>query len=691
MGRRIWDVATGNPVGVPLEHKGQVFQIVYSPDGRMLATACQDRTARIWDAATGAALFPPIVHETEVSSVAFHPDGRVLLTACSDNSLAERAAQQWEIATGKPIGPPLKHGDGVLWATYSPDGTRVATASEDMSARIWDTATGAPVTRPLRHRHWIGSVEFSPDGRHLATCSGDGTARVWDVATGEPLSAPFLHQDQKTVSSVKFRGDGRAILTAGQDGTVRCWELSLDDRSVDALITEAQVRAGRRIDQTGGQVPLSATELSTAWAQLRREETARRESRPAPSLVEWHRREARRLWAGRQGAAAAWHLDRLVQFEPGDSSLAVRLAAAYVSVNAWANVERAASQAIKSGSGDLDNLAQRAWARVYLGRPQEAGADFRQAIEREPDSATLRIGLFLTLAERGAFGEANAIWRLVVDDQDERFTDVWSTLAAHLDRLTESHPKSWWLWRARGHVRVRAGSPDQAEADYNKAIEIRSDDAWSWLGRGLARKHRGQKESALADLSKSVDLDPKISAAWAIRGELLGGLTRWDEAAESYDRWSVLGGNALAIPWYFHTLLRLYVGDQPGYRRACESMIERFGTTADGFTATLVAHGCSLGSDPGVSRDRVVDLAKRGARANPRSGLSLYTHGAALRRAGRLDEAMAAFDQAARVDPGWNGTPLIAAQRALTERALLSRPERDRGFLQRSLMGTPQI
>ena len=58
-------------------------------------------------------------------------------------------------------------------------------------------------------------------------------------------------------------------MTSGRDGTVRLWDLPLDDRSVDALILEAQVRAGRRIDQTGGEVALSSGELATAWDQLR--------------------------------------------------------------------------------------------------------------------------------------------------------------------------------------------------------------------------------------------------------------------------------------------------------------------------------------------------------------------------------------------------------------------------------------
>jgi eukaryotic-like serine/threonine-protein kinase len=675
---RIWDVATGRPATPPLVHENEVFHVVYSPDGRMLASASKDGTARIWDAATGTPLFPPIHHESEVSCVSFHPNGRYLLTACSDNSVAERAAQQWEIATGRPVGPPLKHSDGVLWAAYSPDGTRVATASEDRTARIWDSTTGAPVTRLLPHRHWVNSLDFSPDGRHLATCSEDGTARVWDAATGEPLSAPFLHQDQTRVGLVKFRADGRVILTSGLDGTARCWEIPVDDRPVDALIMEAQVRAGRRIDQTGGQVSLGDAELSSMWAQVHGEAPSGPGSEPSPrALAPWHRREARRLWADRQAKAAAWHLNRLAREEPEDSSITVRLAAAYDMAADWANVEHAASQAIAAGAGDVDSLVRRGWARIHLGHPDQATADFRRALEREPASAAFRLGLFLALAERGKLSEADTLWRLVMDDQNEPITERWNAIARHLSRLIESRPKNWWFWRARGHARMRAGQPEQAEADYRQAIEVRPDDGWSWLGRGLARKSRGQAETALSDLDRSVALEPNIPSAWAMRGEILGSSMRWDEAAASYDRWASLGGDPLAIPWYYHAALRLYAGDQPGYRRACRAMIERFGTTTDPFVASLVAHASSLGTDPGVSLDRVIDLAARAASANPRDGWSIYTLGAALRRAGRLDEGMSKLDLAARVDSAWTGTPLIAAVRLLTKRAILIEPGHD--------------
>ena len=444
---RTWDVATGRLAAPPVKHDNEVVHLAYSPDGRMLASASKDGTARVWDATTGVSLMPAIRHETGVSCVAFHPSGRVLVTACTDGTLAECEAQQWEIGSGRRVGPPLRHGDGVLWVAYSPDGSRLATASEDRTARIWDATTGAPITPPLQHRHQVCSLEFSSDGRRLATCSEDGSARVWDAATGEPISTPFPHEHETKIAFVTFRRDGGAILTSGRDGTVRVWDLPLDDRSALALILEAQVRAGRRIDETGGEVALSSGELATAWDQLRHDGSGDATFEPSsPLVVGWHRREARRLTASRRGAEAAWHLHRLAEMQPEDSSIAAQLAAACETADDWKNVALAVSRAIAAGSSDVELIVRRGWALIHLSQPALAAADFQHALEREPDSAAFRLGLFLATAERGDLTIANAHWRQVIDDQDEPRTDRWNNVSAHLSRLTKSRPEIWWFW-----------------------------------------------------------------------------------------------------------------------------------------------------------------------------------------------------------------------------------------------------
>ena len=119
-------------------HTGPVARVAFSPDGRLLATASDDGTARLWDPATGEHLRTLTGHAGPVSGVAFSPDGRLL-----------------------------------------------ATASRDGTARLWDPATGEHLRTLTGHAGAVCGVAFSPDGRLLATASGDGTARLWDPATGE--------------------------------------------------------------------------------------------------------------------------------------------------------------------------------------------------------------------------------------------------------------------------------------------------------------------------------------------------------------------------------------------------------------------------------------------------------------------------------------------------------------------------
>jgi WD40 repeat protein len=110
----------------------KVESVAFSPDGRRLATASDDKTAKIWDAETGKELATLRGHEEPVRSVAFSPDGRRLATASADDT-----AKIWDDETGRELMTLRSHEDGVTSVAFSPDGRRLATAGNDNTVQVY--------------------------------------------------------------------------------------------------------------------------------------------------------------------------------------------------------------------------------------------------------------------------------------------------------------------------------------------------------------------------------------------------------------------------------------------------------------------------------------------------------------------------------------------------------------------------
>jgi eukaryotic-like serine/threonine-protein kinase len=235
--------------------KDQVADAAFSPDGRFVAAASLDRTARVWGMPGGQPAAPVISLSSPASRLVFSPDGERMAIGCEDGE-----TRIWKVTTGEPLGLPLKHTGRIRALVFSPDGTRVATASQDWTARVWDVVTGEPVTPPLRHQASLYDVAFSPDGERVLTCSQDETAQLWSARTGQRVGAPLRHGGD--ARSGVFSPDGKDVLIASNSGRAHLWEVATGKRV--ALAMEHGSRIVHAVFSPNGALIATASDDTTA-------------------------------------------------------------------------------------------------------------------------------------------------------------------------------------------------------------------------------------------------------------------------------------------------------------------------------------------------------------------------------------------------------------------------------------------
>jgi WD40 repeat protein len=137
----LWDPRTGRKVG-SFANRGQISEVSFSRDGRLLAVGSGDGTVTIWDVHAGRPA--RVLHGPTrgVFSVAFSPAGDWLAAGSLD-----RTVTLWDARTWKTVRV-LAHPDVVGLVTFSADGRMLATASDAL--RLWDTCPGCRDPGALR-------------------------------------------------------------------------------------------------------------------------------------------------------------------------------------------------------------------------------------------------------------------------------------------------------------------------------------------------------------------------------------------------------------------------------------------------------------------------------------------------------------------------------------------------------------
>ena len=208
----IWDARTGKEqrlLEMPRRDRNatlpRLSALVFSPNGALLAgVAHQD--IHIWDLAQGKRVRVYQGHSQPVAALVFSPDGKRLATAGFQGAVC-----LWDDSSLDEVWWHLEETVGGL--AFSPDGKRLATAGHK-GICLWDVGTGK---EKRRFPGSVRSVAFAPDGKTLAAARTDGRVQLWDLTTrkirlsGVPFAA---------IEAAAFGERGRLLNLGTRDGTV---------------------------------------------------------------------------------------------------------------------------------------------------------------------------------------------------------------------------------------------------------------------------------------------------------------------------------------------------------------------------------------------------------------------------------------------------------------------------------------
>jgi len=260
----LWDTSTGKPLDGDSQMKHEtshvtdhklhpITSLAFNPDGSLLVSGDDDGKIHIWNWRTRSVIKELRGHNSidfndisskAVTSLAFTQNPGVLASGGMDG-----AVRLWSIPSFRALGKPLRNAsevDPIVSLATNEEGNMLIAASFD-SIMIWDVAKQTRIGEPIQIDllGMVRAMALSPTGKVIVIATGSGALQFWDLSKRLPLGQP-VSAHTGAINGLAFNEDGNTLATVGADGNVKMWNVATQTALGAPLTGHTKTEVGGR-------------------------------------------------------------------------------------------------------------------------------------------------------------------------------------------------------------------------------------------------------------------------------------------------------------------------------------------------------------------------------------------------------------------------------------------------------------